>query len=111
LTIKVSADDVTLQGRRIASVTEALAQPENTLSSLQEELRYQASREPPLTGAEQLTGRPITIMGDETMPYKLLKRIMATCAQSDYRNIALAVNSVPPTAPGEAQIAAMGSGT
>ena len=40
-------------------------------------------------------GRSIIIMGDQAMPYKLLKRIMSTCAASDYRDIALAVNSIP----------------
>lgn len=109
LTIKVSADDVILEGRKVAGVSEALAQSEPTLVALAEELRYQASRAPQLSEAEQLAGRPIIIMGDETMPYKLLKRIMATCAGTDYRDIALAVNSVPP-APAEAQIAAAGAG-
>ena len=110
LTIKVSAGDVILQGRKVASVSEALAQSDDMLASLEEELRYQASRAPQLTEAEQLTGRPIIIMGDESMPYKLLKRIMATCAGSDYRDIALAVNSVPPVASTETQIAATGAG-
>ena len=110
LTIKVSVDDVMLQGRRIASVSEALAQSGNTLAALEKELSYQASRAPRLTETEQLTGRPIIIMGDESMPYKLLKRIMATCASSDYRDIALAVNSVPPVASTETQIAATGAG-
>jgi hypothetical protein len=32
-------------------------------------------------------------MGDQGMPYKLLKRVMSTCADNDYRDIALAVNS------------------
>ena len=38
-------------------------------------------------------GRPVVIMGDQGMPYKLLKRIMTTCADSDYRDITLAVNT------------------
>jgi hypothetical protein len=34
-------------------------------------------------------------MGDRGTPYKLLKRIMTTCADSGYRDISLAVNSRP----------------
>ena len=31
-------------------------------------------------------------MGDQTIPYELLKKIMATCAAADYRDISLAVS-------------------
>lgn len=110
LIIKVTAEDVTVQGIRVAGVSEALAQPDNTLPVLAQELQYQASRAPELAESEQLSGRPIIVMGDEHMPYKLLKRIMATCAQSEYRDISLAVNSVPLAVDTETQLAAAGTG-
>ena len=110
LIIKVSADDVILQGRKIASANEALAQHGSTLPDLVEALRHQGSLAPPMTESEQLTGRPIIVMGDAAVPYKLLKRIMASCADSDYRDIALAVNSVPPAVASESQVAASGAG-
>ncbi len=31
-------------------------------------------------------------LGDKSIPYKLLKKIMLTCASADYTNISLAVN-------------------
>ncbi len=68
------------------------------LAGLAEELRYQASRAEGLSDPELAAGRSVIIMGDQNMPYRLLKRIMATCAESDYRNISLAVNSKPVTA-------------
>jgi len=33
-------------------------------------------------------------MGDAALPYTLLKKIMTTCAASEYRNIALAVSQI-----------------
>ena len=33
----------------------------------------------------------MTIMGDKDIPYRLLKKVMATCTQSDYGQISLAV--------------------
>jgi len=100
LTIKVSSDDIIVQGRRIDRVDAVLARSTNTIEALSEELEYQASRAPALTERERQVGRSIIIMGDQQMPYRLLKRIMTTCAGSDYRDIALAVNSavVPDTA-------------
>ncbi len=93
LTIKVSPDDIVVQGRRMGSVAEVLSQQDNLISALKEELAYQADRAPAMTEREAEIGRSVVIMGDQGMPYKLLKRIMTTCADSDYRDITLAVNT------------------
>lgn len=96
LTIKVTADDILVEGRSIQETEAALAQPETSLQALAEELKGQASRRPELSPRERDQGRAVMIMGDRATPYKLLKRIMATCADSGYRDISLAVNSRPP---------------
>lgn len=93
LTIKVSPDDIVVQGRRMGIVKEVLDQPGNMIEPLKKELAYQASRAADMTEREKEVGRQVVIMGDRDMPYKLLKRIMTTCAQSDYRDITLAVNT------------------
>ena len=91
LTIKVSPEDIVVQGRPLARVDEVLAQPGNRIEALMAELEFQAQRSPEPAGAS--AGRPVVIMADQGMPYRLLKRIMTTCAASDYRDITLAVNS------------------
>ena len=93
LTIKVSAEAIVVQGRKIESVEQVLAQSGNAIESLAQELKYQSARAPELTEREIKIGRSVIIMGDQGMPYKLLKRVMSTCADNDYRDIALAVNS------------------
>ena len=82
-----------MQGRKIESVEQVLAQSGNARESLAQELKYQSARAPELTEREIKIGRSVIIMGDQGMPYKLLKRVMSTCADNDYRDIALAVNS------------------
>lgn len=109
LTIKVSADDLLLEDRKIASVSDALSQTETILPALAQELRYQASLIPTAERSEEQDALPIIIMGDQHMPYKLMKRILATCADSDYREISLAVNSVPLDPSEQAQLVAAGS--
>ncbi|MCB2068196.1 MAG: biopolymer transporter ExbD [Ottowia sp.] len=94
VTIKVSAADISVGGTRVALVEEALAQPQQTLAPLATELARLAALAPPLGEGQQERGRPIIIMGTRDMPYDLLKRIMATCAASDFRDVSLAVNSV-----------------
>ena len=93
LIIKITADDILVGGRSIQGIGTALAQPETSLQALAEELQNQAAG---LSRRERDLGRAVIIMGDRGTPYKLLKRIMTTCAESGYRDISLAVNSTPP---------------
>ena len=37
-----------------------------------------------------LAAREITILGDKSIPYDVLKKVMATCADADYGRISLA---------------------
>ena len=93
LTIKITTADIILGGHSVERIDAALAQPEVLLPGLAQELQRQASLAPPLAEQQQAVGRPVIIMGDQTIPYKLLKRIMTTCADSGYRDITLAVTS------------------
>ena len=92
LVVMVSAEDIVVAGQRVGSVASVLASADDKYAPLETELKYQASKARPLTEEEKLTGRPVTIMGDQTIPYALLKKIMATCAAADYRDISLAVS-------------------
>ncbi len=95
LIVMVSKDDILVGGRKITDVSLALKSDSNEIDALKKELVHLASLKPYRTPEEEEKGREITIMGDETIPYKLLKKIMTTCAKSDYRNISLAVSQVP----------------
>jgi biopolymer transport protein ExbD len=91
IVISVSADDLIVQGRRVASVKEALRTADPLIAGLKTELDYQAGR-------RKQSGRDfagaVTILGDRNLPYELLKRIMTTCQHADFTKIALAVNQV-----------------
>lgn len=91
LVVMVNAQDIVVGGRSIGSISALMASKEDKFAPLENELKYQASKARPLTEEEKLTGRPVTIMGDQTIPYVILKKIMTTCAAADYRNISLAV--------------------
>jgi biopolymer transport protein ExbD len=91
IVISITADDLIVQGRRVASVQEALRTAEPLIEGLKTELDYQADR-------RKQSGRAfagaVTIIGDRNLPYELLKRIMTTCQQAEFTKIALAVNQV-----------------
>ncbi|MEH6581551.1 MAG: biopolymer transporter ExbD [Halioglobus sp.] len=95
LTVKVGASDIFVQGKRIQSIASALAEDEQVLVYLKSELLARAERASEDSQLQAEKALAVIIMGDREMPYSLLKRIMATCADVGYRDIALAVDSRP----------------
>lgn len=78
--------DVTL-----SSASEGAEENSDFIAALTTELTYQISKRPELTKTEQEKGRAVTIIGDASTPYVLLKQIMAACAETGYRDMSLAV--------------------
>ena len=90
LVVMLNSEQILVGGRPVAQV--ATIGDEPLIDALLEELNYRASHAPLLTAEQEQKGRPITIMGDKAIPYTLLKQVMATAADSGYRDISLAVN-------------------
>ena len=101
LTIRISATGIAIDGRDIADVETVLAEPGDTIAVLAQALQGASEPGAQRSAPERDSGRPVVIMADREIPYQLLKRVMTTCGQSDYRNISLAVNAAPPAPPTE----------
>ena len=88
--VMITKDDVFVQGERIASTADVRASEGQIIAPLRDALKR-----PRLVGQEttarDLAGREITIMGDKSLPYDVLKKVMATCTDADYGKISLAV--------------------
>ncbi len=104
ITIKVSPQAISVQGKAVTTPQEAFVEGEEGIPALAEELAHFARLAGPLEEEQQAQGRPVIIMGDQSMPYELLTGIMKTCAAEDFRDISLAVNSVAEPALGEAEV-------
>ena len=89
LMIAIDADDIIVQGRAVAKVTD-LAGPELVIPVSRKSSTIRRAGSPRLPEG----GFEVTIMGDKEIPYWLLKKIMYTCQTSDFARIALAVNGV-----------------
>ncbi|GAC15562.1 ExbD/TolR family protein [Aliiglaciecola lipolytica] len=102
LVLLVNAKHILLQGQRMADVAQVMSQPSDIIPALEKELTYQKNRTKIIavnSNEEQdpsEIARAITIMGDQAIPYSLLKKIMQTCAQAGYTNISLAVEQQLP---------------
>ncbi|GAB5452824.1 MAG: hypothetical protein Hals2KO_31520 [Halioglobus sp.] len=95
LVIKITQDDILLKGAPVSSVASALEGAEDSIEALANALSAAAANAPTAIDEDHSHGRPITIMGDRSTHYAVLKKVMATCAASDFRDVSLAVNSVP----------------
>jgi biopolymer transport protein ExbD len=97
LLIKVNNEDLLVGTRPIAKISDIANDTQAVIAVLEKELQYQASRRP-ANEIEKEKGRAVTIMGDQKVPYALLKRIMVTCAATDFRDISLAVSQIAASA-------------
>lgn len=87
--VLVNNDQILVQGRVIANVTSVLASEENVIPELLQEMAIQARNSWQQVTEEE--GLDVTVMGDRQIPYKLLRKILATLSEANYTNISMAV--------------------
>jgi biopolymer transport protein TolR len=90
IVITVSATDIVVDGRKVASVSEALAGEDDLIAPLKAELDLMAGRQT-LRKENEAQARAVTIMGDKGIPYRLLRKVMYTAARANYSDVAFAV--------------------
>ncbi|NCF51665.1 biopolymer transporter ExbD [Gammaproteobacteria bacterium] len=89
--ILISDTDILVQGEPVARVSDVMALTGNDIPALRQALKSQNDRVMRREAQDDIAGREVTIMGDKDIPYRLLKKVMATCTASDYGQISLAV--------------------
>ena len=89
--IMIGETDLIVQGTPVAKVADIMATVGNDIPELREALLSQNDRVLRREAQEDIVAREVTIMGDKDIPYRLLKKVMATCTESDYGQISLAV--------------------
>jgi biopolymer transport protein ExbD len=88
--VLVSDKDIVVQGRKVASVAEALASEGDVIAPLKAELDLLAGVQT-IRKENAAQAKSITIMGDKDIEYRLLRKIMVTCARANFSEVAFAV--------------------
>ena len=88
LVIAVTKDSIIVQGTKVSNLQDVITSNEDLIPALEKELKFQSSKSS--VAIRSAKARSVTIMGDESIPYQLLRKILATCRQSNYTNIAFA---------------------
>jgi len=97
IVILVSSDMIMIQGRNVVSAKKAISRNDSVIPELLAALNDEAKRKVATVKDEKIVKkRGVTIMGDKEIPYVLLKKIMLTCASTEFTNISLAVVTKEP---------------
>ena len=88
--VLVSNQDIVVQGRKVSSVSEAMKTEGDLIEPLKAELDNHAGRQL-IRKEKEVRNKAVTIMGDKEIPYRLLRKIMVTCARANYSDISFAV--------------------
>ena len=84
--VMITRDNILLQGEPVVAVDSAMQSSRGEIRALRTAL--QAQSEPEVTAG---VAREVTTMGDRSIPFTLLNRVMQTCTQAGYGNISLSV--------------------
>ncbi|HUO67150.1 MAG TPA: biopolymer transporter ExbD, partial [Gammaproteobacteria bacterium] len=90
----ITERDILLNGKSVGKIDEVIASDGVTIPALQSALEFEASgmlRQAGLSEEEKIANREVTIMADKELPYKLLKKVMATSTAANYGQLSLAV--------------------
>lgn len=90
LVVQVTDSAILVQGREVARVSD-IQSDNKTIAGLAEELAYRSNRQ----GELPEEGLEITIMAGRDTDYRLLRKVMQTCVDQNYRQVRLAVESRP----------------
>jgi biopolymer transport protein TolR len=90
IVVVVSGTDILVDGRRVASVADVMANKGDLIEPLKAELDLLANRQV-VRAENQAQNQAITIMGDQNIPYSLLRKVMYTGARANYSDVSFAV--------------------
>jgi biopolymer transport protein ExbD len=88
--VVVTPDEILVQGHKVAMVADVVNQEGDLIEPLKAQLEIEASHQT-IRKENQEQSKAVTIMGDRQIPYRLLRKVMVTCARANYSDVAFAV--------------------
>lgn len=88
--VVVSEQEISVQGVKVAAIADVLNASDDIIASLKAELDHVSGRRL-IRQDGKGTEKKVTIMGDKDIPYRLLRKVMVTCAQANFSEISFAV--------------------
>ena len=89
--VMVTERDILVQGNRIALLKDVNSSDRLVIDPLKVALENQNKRRLLESSLVKMKAPEVTIMGNKEIPYRLLKKVMATCTEAGFGKISLAV--------------------
>lgn len=89
--VMITKDDLLVDGRSVASVADVIRATDPVIQPLKVALMSQADIVLADAAKQDIKEREVTILGDRTTPYSVLRKVMATCTDAEYGKVSLAV--------------------
>jgi biopolymer transport protein TolR len=87
--VMITRDSLYVDGVLVGSLQDVVANQGPFFAPLKTALMAQNDRS--LRGQTDIAKREVTIMGDKSTPYSVLKKIMMTCSEAEYGKVSFAV--------------------
>jgi biopolymer transport protein ExbD len=88
--VMVTKDSVYVDGQKVGDLSDVIANQGPFFAPLKDALVAQNARS--LQGQQtDIAKREVTIMGDKSTPYSVLKKIMLSCSEAEYGKVSFAV--------------------
>lgn len=94
--IMVSEKTVMVEGEPLATVDEVLNTKDDSVAPVRNRLTQIKAKVIGLNAQTKDQSDEVTILAHKTIPFKVLKKLMSTCASAGYSKISLAVNQKSP---------------
>jgi biopolymer transport protein ExbD len=95
LTVQITTSDIIVEGKKVAEVNSIPAKGEMLIEPLYKELEDIARKSLFIAGINPSMElkREVVVLGDRSIPFSILQKVMFTCGQVGYNSIELAVIS------------------
>lgn len=91
ITVLVTKDEILVQGEPVLAVAAAASSKQTVLAPLRDALERHARHRLVMNAENEADKGEVTILGDKSLPFELLKKVMATCTDAGYSTVSLAV--------------------
>ena len=89
--VMITEENVLVQGEPVITTEDATASKESVINEIKDRLVLQRKKVIGINTQAVAKGQEVTVLAHRTVPFKLMKKVMASCTSAGYGRISLAV--------------------
>ena len=89
--VMITPNQILVQGEPVISTQEALDSKTTIIDAIKQRLLLQQKKVTGINTRTVAQSREVTVLAQRTIPFRLMKKVMASCTSAGYQKISLAV--------------------